>query len=377
MKNNRLLWKKLLISAGIVLAILVLLVVILFGYLTATEYKPKDIEKTNKTGVFNRKMYSGEGLVSQEKSMKSLKLGNEITVLSWNIGYSALGDDADFFMDGGKKVMSSSRERVNENLESIVKNVKSLNPDITMFQEVDVNSHRSYSINESSLISNLMGETEGGYATNYRVKFVPYPVPPIGKVDSGIQLQSKFPMKEVNRIQLPIPFSWPERLGNLKRCLLVSKIPIKDSKRELVVVNLHLEAYDDGTGKEAQTKKLFQVLEPERRKGNYIIAGGDFNQTFSSVDISKYKAQKGMWKPGKLDIEKYKKNWQFAMDNENPSCRSLDKPLENADRKSFQYYIIDGFIVSKNIKVKKYRNVDLKFRNSDHNPVLLNVELEK
>ena len=65
------------------------------------------------------------------------------------------------------------------------------------------------------------------------------------------------------------------------------------------------------------------------------------------------------------------------MDTVNPSCRSLDRPFKNADKKSFQYYVIDGFILSKNIKVKKYKNMNLQFKYADHNPVLLKVELKR
>jgi endonuclease/exonuclease/phosphatase family metal-dependent hydrolase len=56
----------------------------------------------------------------------------------------------------------------------------------------------------------------------------------------------------------------------------------------LVLVNLHLEAYDDGEGKKAQTEMLKQILQEEADQGNYVIAGGDFNQTFSGTDDSMY-----------------------------------------------------------------------------------------
>ena len=55
-----------------------------------------------------------------------------------------------------------------------------------------------------------------------------------------------------------------------------------------MLVNLHLEAYDSGEGKIAQTKLLVEFLEQEYAKGNYVIAGGDFNQTFSREDMEQY-----------------------------------------------------------------------------------------
>ena len=92
--------------------------------------------------------------------MKKLKQGKEFSILSWNIGYGALGDDADFFLDGGKEVRASSKERVHENLQNIIKKIKALNSDIAMLQEVDVNSKRSYGINQSRIISNNMNGTQ-------------------------------------------------------------------------------------------------------------------------------------------------------------------------------------------------------------------------
>ena len=37
-------------------------------------------------------------------SSKEVKKGDSIKMMSWNIGYGALGDNADFFMDGGNHV---------------------------------------------------------------------------------------------------------------------------------------------------------------------------------------------------------------------------------------------------------------------------------
>lgn len=68
--------------------------------------------------------------------------------------------------------------------------------------------------------------------------------------------------------------------------------------------------------------------------------------------------------------------WQFMMNNDVPGCRSLDQPYDGADQDSFQYYVIDGFIVSDNVTVKECETVDMKFANTDHNPVIRKVVLE-
>lgn len=338
----------------------VLLLAGMVGFLSLTEYKPADREKTE--------VLTG--------ASKELNPDEEISLLTFNIGYGALGDNADFFMDGGKSVYTADENRVNKNLEGILGEVKSINPDIVLFQEIDRSSSRSRKINEYKKFSSEMAGYDFSFANNFKVAFLPYPVPPIGKVDSGIATASAFRVKSAERVQLPIPFSWPMRMANLKRCVLISRIPVKNSDRELVLFNLHLEAYDSGEGKTEQTKMLAELLKAEREKDNYVIAGGDFNQIFSNADKNAYKTKAGLWAPGEIDISAFGDGFTFLMDEKTPTCRSLDKAYKGADKKTFQYYLIDGFIVSDNISVNLLQTQNLDFVCSDHNPVLLKAVLK-
>jgi endonuclease/exonuclease/phosphatase family metal-dependent hydrolase len=346
---------------GFILLAAVIIAVGVFGYLTVTEYKPADTEP----------------LTVEGKAGNEVVPGRTYTLLSWNIGYGALGDNADFFMDGGSSVMSSDEARVRENITSIRSAVQDLGPDFVFLQEADTDSRRSYHIDETSLIRAAFPDAQSTFAYNFKTAFVPYPVPPIGKVGSGLLTISAWAVKEASRVKLPSPFTWPVSTANLKRCLLVCRLPIANSGKELVLINLHLEAYDDGEGKIAQTKLLKQVLETEAAKGNFVIAGGDFNQTFSNVDVSRYPQQEGLWACGRIDVGEFDKSWQFLMSNETPSCRSLDKPYAGANHTSFQYYVIDGFIVSENIDVQTFEVLDKGFVNTDHNPTLLNFTLKE
>ena len=214
------------------------------------------------------------------------------------------------------------------------------------------------------------------FAYNFKVAFIPYPLPPIGKVNSGLVTLSRYQIRDASRTSLPNPFSWPNRLGNLKRCLAVHRIPVSNGK-ELVLVNLHLEAYDDGEGKLAQTKVLRELLEKETEAGNYVIAGGDFNQIFSNVDSSAFPLHEGKWEPGIINSADFGEGMQLLMDSGTASCRSLDHPLAGADQKDFQFYIIDGFICSENVTVESTQTQNLNFHASDHNPVVLKVRLRE
>lgn len=366
-KKKRKPWQLVLIWLARIVGIIVICFALLLTFLTVTEYRPAAQENiTVET--------SGQG--------KTLTLGSSISVMTWNAGYGALGDNADFFMDGGKSVKTADQNRVNINVLSIADEINKISPDFMFLQEVDVASSRSYNTNEVEMLKSMTSAkmTDSTFAYNFKVAFIPYPIPPIGKVNSGILTLSKYAIEDSTRYQLPTPFKWPVRLGNLKRCLMVDKVPVNDANgkatgKYLVLVNLHLEAYDSGEGKAAQTKMLNDILQAESDAGNYVIAGGDFNQTFSGTDSSMYPEQEGKWHCGKIEESDFSSDWQFEMDNSTPTCRSLDQAYAGADQKNFQYYMIDGFIVSKNIEVSSVKTQSLSFANSDHNPVLLQVKL--
>ncbi len=283
-------------------------------------------------------------------------------------------------MDGGTHVYTADEARVKENMAGITDFLTSQEPDIVMLQELDLSSTRSHKINEAEILvpalSEVMGSTDHTFANNYKAVFVPYPIPPLGKVDSGLFTMSRFSIESSARVSLPCPFSWPIRTVNLKRCLLVNRMPIEGSDKELVVIDLHLEAYDSGEGKIAQTKALLEVLEEEYAKGNYVIAGGDFNQTFSNVDTSAYPDNPDGWLPGKIDVSDFGSEWSLLMDASSPTCRSLIKPYAGESREGFQFYVIDGLIVSDNITIESFQTIDLDFVCTDHNPVVMEFVLE-
>ncbi len=349
--------KSILCAAGLLVAAAALL----FGWLTVTEFRPAAEEKAEIAG----EAFEMPGDVSDRT----------FTAMIWNTGYGALGDNADFFMDGGKSVNTADEARVRQNIKNISDRINKENPDFVLLQEVDVSSARSHRIDETAYFRGELGSRQSTFANNFLVPFIPYPLPPIGKVNSGIQTLSKYEMADSVRISLPCPFTWPIRIANLKRCLLVSRINLPDTDRQLVLINLHLEAYDSGEGKIEQTKVLRQFLAEEVKKGNYVIAGGDYNQTFSTVDPALYPPQEGKWQCGAIDTADFPADFRFLMDPEVPTCRSLDQPYAGADLETFQYYMIDGFIVSANVKPVSLKTLDEGFAASDHNPVLLEFSL--
>lgn len=72
----------------IIAGVLVLILFSLLTWLTLTDYKPAEIEE----------------LEINSRSGENLPL--EFTIFNWNIGYGALGENADFFFDGGETIIT-------------------------------------------------------------------------------------------------------------------------------------------------------------------------------------------------------------------------------------------------------------------------------
>ena len=351
--------KKVLKIIGRIILALVIVIALALGVLTIAEYRPA----------------ARETIIADHPAEAVLKTEEPMTMVIWNIGYGALGDNADFFMDGGTGVYTADRERVQQNLAGIRETLGGLDADIIALQEVDIGSDRSYRTDEREAFQDVIPGASEAFAYNFNSLFVPFPLPPIGHVESGLVTLSRAEIREAERISLPCPFSWPLRIANLKRCLLVSRIPVEGTEHELVMVNLHLEAYDSGEGKEAQTRQLVSFMQAEYEKGNYVIAGGDFNQRFTNVDQSAWPVYEGMWQPGEIDAAAFGDNFTLLADNTVPTCRSLDRAYAGAEKEGFQFYLIDGFIVSANVRTDEIKTLDLGFAFTDHNPVQLRFVL--
>ncbi len=341
----------------------VLFVVLLFLFLTVIEYRPKPIEEVPFTS---------------EKEM--LNKGKAISIMTWNIGFAGLGKNEDFFMDGGKMSKPDSKKTVENYFSGIKKTIGTHDSDILFIQEIDTKSARTYKINQVEAMKNFTGKGEA-FAYNYNCVFVPIPFPPMGRIQSGVAIYSNFETISAHRLSLPVPFKWPIRVANLKRCILVTRIPVYENGgatgQELVLANFHLEAYDSGEGKIAQTKALKDFIDAEYAKGNYVIAGGDFNQKFPDSTAFPVISPDG-WIPGQLDASITDGGWKFVYDDSKPTCRSLEAPYNDkeAAAHNWQYYVIDGFLISPNIEKLSVNIIDEDFENSDHNPVYMNFILK-
>ena len=331
------------------------------------------------TKAYHRIGDGGELNPNRFGSNSPVPTGTEQKIVSWNIGFGAYEDDYGFFMDGGTQSWAWSKERLEANLTKIGEKLKEQDSPFYLIQEVDFSSTRTYKVDEIVAMTKALRKMSYTFAQNYDSPFLLYPFSqPHGANKAGIMTFSKYNIKSATRRELPIEEGFRKFL-DLDRCYSVNRIPAEGGK-ELVLYNFHLSAYSkDGSIATEQLKLLLTDMQAEYAKGNYCIAGGDFNKDILG-DSSKYfgKAdQEYSWAQpipeGTFDGFNVKLVAPLDEENPVPSCRNADGPYHKG-----QYVLtIDGFLVTDNVEVKESKVIDYAFRYSDHNPVYMNFVLVK
>lgn len=353
-KRLRMVFK--IVAVLVLLPLLYVAGVLIYG--TITDFKPPPEEAV---------ALRGEGAALEQDSLG---------FLIWNIGFAGLGKDMDFFYDGGKRVRPTplEHERYLAGIKLVAKEYAS-QADFFLFQEVDSNARRSHRSNEYREIQNdVLGDFVGGFAVNYNVKFVPLPLlNPSGGVISGLASYSRFGVKEARRYSFPGNFGWPKRLFLLDRCFFVFRIPTTLPGKDLVVINTHNSAYDDGSLKAKQMAFLKNFLLGEYEKGHFVIVGGDWNMCPPNFDQERFlKGIDSDYRQQNIDPEYLPADWKWAYDPLQPTNRKLSTVYDPA---SSYKTVIDFYLCSPNVEVLAVKGVPVDFAYSDHNPVFLKVRL--
>ncbi len=342
-------------------ALLIVILIVMTGFISfivyavIKDYRPKPRE-----------------IVFLSQRPDRLKDSLKISFLTWNIGYCGLDREMDFFYDGGTKVFTP-KEKCYENLAGIKKFIhQNDSMDFIFLQEVDKGSKRSNYLNEYDTISSCLKSFTGFFGDNYDVFFVPVPLAtPMGKVLSGITLFSKFIPSISVRYAFPGKYGFPKQLFMLDRCFLVNRYPLKNGK-ELIAINTHNEAFDPGEIRKKQMAFLRDYLLNEYNNGNYVVAGGDWNQCPPDFRPA-FKSNKVNTEQMIIPSDYLPPDWKWLFDDKTPSNRSV---VTAYDPETTPTTVIDFFILSPNIEALSVKCIDLNFEYSDHNPVIIEVRIK-
>jgi endonuclease/exonuclease/phosphatase family metal-dependent hydrolase len=297
-----------------------------------------------------------------------------LTFMTWNIGYSGLGRKMDFFYENGTRVRPE-KDEFSGYLAGIERTLaKADSADLFFLQEADVHAKRSYYTDEVGEIAKIFPSRSYVFAKNYDCRFVPLPLnDPMGRVISGISCFTRFIPSSAERIDFGTSFSWPQQLFFLKRCFIVMRFPVVQGK-ELVVINTHNSTFDkNGRMRMEELARLRSFMLTELSKGNYVIAGGDWNNNppgFNPRAIRSGDRVKSIEPPIDLD---FFPRWTLAYDSSSPTNRDVDMPYHKGLTRTT---VIDFFVVSPNVEVNLVKTPESGFRYSDHQPVFMKITLK-
>lgn len=99
----------------------------------------------------------------------------EYSIVTYNLGFGAYTPDFSFFMDGGESSVAESKESVVATISGAADMIKKMEPDFALFQEVDLDSTRSYHINQFDMLADTFDTYSSNFAVNYDSAFLFYP----------------------------------------------------------------------------------------------------------------------------------------------------------------------------------------------------------
>lgn len=368
-------WLK--ITLSLVFSLISFVVLVLAGYviyLSCQYYRIED----------------NQALVTTNNQTSKVQAGTMYSISTYNIGFGAYSHDFTFFMDSGEMLdgtktqgsgsRAKDKQTVLDNTSGAISWIMPKNVDFAFFQEVDTNSSRSYGVNQFNMLQEEFLGYSSTFASNFHSGYLFYPLTnPHGKVESGISTFSKYEIESAVRRSFPIDESFPTKFFDLDRCFSVFKLPVADSTKKLVLINLHMSAYDEGGKIRAkQLELLTNYIQEEYDAGNYVIAGGDWNHDIANSKNYFKTGQKIPNWVGEISADDIPSNFSFAQSLNAPTCRSTDIAYtKNESDDSLVNYnlVIDGFLVSDNITINFVENIDTDFLNSDHNPVFMQFTL--
>lgn len=207
--------------------------------------------------------------IDAAKDAPVLPAPEQLVVASYNIGHGqGIKENAWDFRD--KNVTEQQLTLV---AEAMVK----LNADVWLLQEVDINSHRTFRINQIEFIKERTKHPYHACAMVWEKNYLPFPYwPPahhLGYVRAANCILSRYPLSNHHRIIFDKPKANPfwYNWGYIDRGIERADVILGD--HTIALLNVHLEAWD----KESRQEQIQTTLDYINEIKVPIILGGDFN----------------------------------------------------------------------------------------------------
>lgn len=215
--------------------------------------------------------------VQNGESTPSLRSGQFVRALSWNVQFMAGNQDNHFFYDDGPDPWPAA-DTVNDVTRRVADFIAEQDPDFVLLQEVDDLATRTGMQDQTQALLRMLPQYTAHAETFYwKAAYVPHPAIR-GRVGMKLVILSKYRLGAATRYALS-PITTDDLLTrqfNLKRAMLQVQLPVTGGD-ELVLIDTHLSAFAQGS--DTMKRQIGEVLDRLETfpPGAPWVLGGDFN----------------------------------------------------------------------------------------------------
>jgi endonuclease/exonuclease/phosphatase family metal-dependent hydrolase len=288
-----------------------------------------------------------------------------LKVMTWNIGYAGLGEESDFKADGGEMLQPPGKEVVKKNLAGIQEVLRAEQPDVIFMQELAGPGFLTRGVDVVGGVRKALGDFAMTFSSDIRTRLLPGPLSL--KHGLGTFLRVANGGTEIVRIaEEPGPI-----MGFIRRRYHVQVTELDVSGQPWALINVHLSAFDEGADtRMVQLREVLALAQSLYAEGKAVAVGGDWNMRLAATDFAYTASDEAQFWLHDFPKAELGEGWQIAIDPGVPSVRTNEQPYTAGVNYTTN---IDGLIVSPNVQVEEARGVDLGFRYTDHQPVILTL----
>lgn len=287
--------------------------------------------------------------------------GDAISVTTWNLGYAGLGAESDFSVDGGKNYLPPSRAVTAKNIAGVKRELGATNAAVIILQEAARSSLLTRGADSVAAAGDALAGRDNAFSADFATRLMPPPL----RMRHG--LFSSVNAAGARREIIPLPLEPQFILGMSRRLYHMHVIRIPFARGEWTIVNVHLSAFDKGANvRLSQLRAVMKFAASEYEKGHHVIVGGDWNYEFHRPGRPTTTTEKYLFWLHPFPSTELPAGWSVAIDKETPSVRTNERPYRKGENFTT---VIDGFVISPNVRADSVTARDLNFQVSDHQPV--------
>lgn len=292
----------------------------------------------------------------------------EISILSWNVGFSRLGQPPISPSEFLQSALGLEREANIRRCREIANFLQQVDCDVYSLQEVCSASVLNSWVPVRSIIADSLSGYREFFLEDFRACFTRS----ICFARHGQSTLTKFTVHDHLSLALPQVRTFNPIYKYKLASANVVRLVASDPNLAFTVVNVHLAAVDDcAKTKRTQVCEIMKFAISEYLRGRYVIVCGDFNYCISSV-LEATSVARDPHRPSVFPREFLPDSWGLV------PCHCFLKPsAENLSGAEVSNSVVDGMIFSPNLALDQLGVVRHSPSLSDHPALRARLRVQK